>query len=275
MISNWSNIVARRDLIRTLTRSELQSQRTQTRFGWLWWLIDPLIMMLIYWAIVVGIFGRGARYEPYPIFIACALIPWKHFAGATAGSATVLRARAALVKSIAFPTIVLPISTVLAGFAHFLFAFGVLLAGAALMGRPLGAALLQLPALMLMQLLVVLGLGLAAAGLGALIQDLSSFLTHLLRVGFYLTPTLFGLDLVKERLAAITHPLLEPISGHLLTIYMLNPFAVLITGYRDAVFHGRALEPHYWLLLAVQAGLLLVVGYRVYQYLDRRVIKFL
>jgi ABC-type polysaccharide/polyol phosphate export permease len=56
---------------------------------------------------------------------------------------------------------------------------------------------------------------------------------------------------------------------------MLNPFAGLITGYRDAFFYGRFLAPAHWATLGVESFLILFAGYSFYKYLDRRVIKFL
>ena len=145
MDSTWPNIVARRDLIRELTLSELRSSSAESRFGWVWWLIKPLIMMLIYWGIVVGIFGRGSHYQPYPVFVLCALLPWKHLQSALTSAARLLRANEGVIKAIPFPTIVLPMSNVLAGFAYFGAGLAVLLAAAFVAGLPLGPSLLQPP----------------------------------------------------------------------------------------------------------------------------------
>ncbi|MCP3986892.1 MAG: phosphate ABC transporter permease [bacterium] len=274
MISNWSNLVARRDLLRELTLAELRSQSQETRLGWLFWLVDPLIMMLIYWGVVVGLFGRGEQYTPYPVFILCAMLPWKHFTSSVIASAKVLRSRDALIKSIPFPTIVLPLTIVLAGFSNFLFGSVVLFGTAIAFDRPLGISLVQLPALMLLQLVVVGGFSLGVACFGALIRDLTGFLGHLTRIGFYLSPCLYGVDMVKDRFASGSLGGF-PFSEWIPTIYMLNPFAILFTGYREALFYGRMLEPELWALLVTEAVILLFGGWRLYQYFDRRVIKFL
>lgn len=274
MISNWTNLLARRDLVRELTLTELRSQSQQTSLGWLFWLVDPLIMMLIYWAVVVGIFGRGGDYAPYPVFILCALLPWKHLAASLGGSSNVLRSRESLIKSIPFPTIALPLTVVLASFWNFLCGLVVLVGTAAAFGRPLGVSLIQLPALIALQLVLVVGLALAVACGGALVRDLSGFLSHILRVGFYASPTLYGIDLVRDRLVGVTWSGL-PVGDWLFALYMANPFAVLITGYRDAVFHGEFLDARLWAVLGLEAGIVLLVGYRIYRHFDRRVIKFL
>jgi ABC-type polysaccharide/polyol phosphate export permease len=270
MDSTWPNVLARRDLIRELTFSELRSRSAESRLGWVWWLVDPLIMMLIYWGIVVGIFGRGAHYAPYPVFVLCALLPWKHLSSALTNAAKLLRTNEGVIKAIPFPTIVLPLSNVLAGFSYFLGGLVVLLASALVAGRPLGLGLLQLPALMAAQLLLVTSFALVATSFGALIRDLSGFLVHLTRVGFYACPTLYGVDLIRERAAH-----LGKAGAWLPALYMLNPFAILIEGYRQAIFYGGWLEARHWGVLAAEAVLLFLIGQRVYRYYDRRVIKFL
>jgi len=274
MVSNWSNLLARRDLVRELTLSELRSQSQRTSLGWLFWLVDPLVMMLIYWGVVSGIFGRGAQYAPYPVFILCALLPWKHFTGSLTASANVLRAKEALIKSIPFPTMALPLTVVLAAFSNFLFGVVVLVGAALLFGRPAGLSLVQLPALIALQLVVVLGIGLAIACIGALVRDLTGFLGHLVRMGFYASPCLYGVDMVRERLVEFTWSGL-PIGEALYALYLANPFALLITGYRHAVFYGTFVPAWIWLALIAEAGILLLAGYRIYRHFDRRVIKFL
>lgn len=271
MDSTWPNLVARRDLIRELTLSELRSRSADSRLGWLWWLIDPLIMMLIYWGIVVGIFGRGAHYAPYPVFVLCALLPWKHLQTGLTNAAKLLRTNEGVIKAIPFPTMVLPMANVLAGFSYFGAGLVVLVAAAIAWGLPLGLPLIQLPALAFAQLLLVLAGSLVATSFGALIRDLSGFLTHVTRVLFYACPTLYGADLVRERAATLAPPLdtLVP------TLYMLNPFAILIEGYRQAIFYGTFLEPIHWAVLLVESLVLFAAGQRLYRYYDRRVIKFL
>jgi ABC-type polysaccharide/polyol phosphate export permease len=272
--STWPNILSRRDLIRELTLSELRSRSAETRLGWVWWLVDPLIMMLIYWGVVVGIFGRGQSYTPYPVFILCALLPWKHFQSGLTHASKVLRNNEGLIKSIAFPTMILPLTNVIAGFAYFLFGVVVLVAAALLFELPIGASVIQLPALMAFQLLLVTSFSLVATSFGALIRDLSGFLTHVLRVGFYFSPTLYGVDMVRERVAGGAFGD-SAWAEWIPTLYMLNPFAILIHGYRQALFFGGWLEPRWWGVLAVEAMVLFAIGQRVYRYFDKRVIKFL
>jgi ABC-type polysaccharide/polyol phosphate export permease len=281
MLSNLTNIIARRDLLKSLILSEFQSSTAQMRLGWLWWLLDPLLLMGVYWGVMVVILGRGnISYQPYWIFLFCGLIAWKHLAESAAKATNVLRARDQLIKSVSFPTIVLPIAIVFSGFGFFLFGMVVLLVltlSAALLGLLVEHSgsllpLIQLPGLMILQLIIVTAIVLPLACLGALIRDLSPFISHLLRIAYYLSPGLYGIDLIQRFLMdefGPTH------GSWLFKIYMLNPFAILISGYRDSIFYGKFMPPYFWVMLLIEAVLLLFIGYRIYLYYDRRVIKFL
>lgn len=281
MLSTLTNIIARQDLLKSLTLSELQSSTAQMRLGWLWWLLDPLLLMGVYWGVMVIILGRGnIRYEPYWIFLFCGLIAWKHFAESAAKATNVLSAKDHLIKSVPFPTIILPIAIVFSSFGFFLFGMGVLLVfalGAALSGALVQHSgdllpLLQLPGLMALQVLIVTGIALPLACVGALVRDLSPFINHFLRMAYYLSPGLYGIDLIQRLLTAEFG---SEWGSKLFNLYMLNPFAILISGYRDSIFYGEFMPLYFWLILFLEAGVLLFVGYRIYLYYDRRVIKFL
>lgn len=277
MLSTLSNLLRRRDLIRQLTISELKSRQLESSLGWVWWLVDPLIMMLIYWGVVVGILGRGKeRYAPYPVFILCALVTWKHFTSTVQQSTRILVQHEGLIKSVPFPTMALPISRVLSGVVFFACGFVVLFLATLVVPHEgfTGARLplVQVPLLMVAQVCVIGGAALAVSCLGVLVRDLQLVLGHVLRIGFYLSPGLYGVDMIHEKVAERWGP---ATADTVQWLYLLNPFAVLISGYRHALFYGTFVPATWWLLLAAQAAGAVALGYAVFQHYDRRVIKFI
>ncbi len=277
MLSTFPNVLARRDLLRVLVEADLRATTAQRKLGWLWWLLDPLLMMLIYWGIVVGIFGRGrADYHPYWVFIFFGLLTWKQVTQCLSKATDVLRGHRSLIRSVPFPTVVLPIAGLLASFVLFLAGFGVLGVMAALAPNAHHSGdllpLVQLPLLFLLHLVVLSGLVQALACYGLIFRDLSALIPHVLRVGFYLSPALYGEDLVRT---TMFERLPEGVASVAFALYMLNPFALLMSGYRASVFYGEFLSPGAWGVLSLEALLSLVIGYRIYQHHDRRVIKFL
>lgn len=279
MISSWSNVLARRDLLRELILGDLRAASAQSRIGWIWWLVDPLLMMVIYAGIVVGLLGRGkTEYAPYPIFILGALLVWKHFSSCANKATRVLANKESLIKSVPFPTVVLPISQVIAGFVFFTCGFVLLLAASILWPSRQHVQsgsylpLVQVPLLMIVQLVIIAGLCLPLACVSVIIRDLSGLMTHLLRIGFYLSPGLYGVELVQIKL---TEKLGETGGAIAMFIYMLNPFATLITGYRSSLFYGEFMDARLWTMLAIEAAVIFLAGWTTYQHYDRRVIKFL
>jgi len=277
MLSTLPNLLRRRDLIRQLTVSELKRRRQESSLGWVWWLVDPLVMMVIYWVVVAGILGRGKeRYAPYPVFILCALITWKHFASTVQQSTKILRQHEGLIKSIPFPTMALPVSRVLSGIVFFACGFVVLFVSTLVVpnAQHTGARLplVQVPVLMLAQTCVVTGAALAVSCLGVVLRDLPNTLSHVLRIGFYMSPGLYGVDMVREKLTEVWGADAAGLAVH---AYLLNPFAVLISGYRHAIFYGTFMPATWWLLLVGQAAAAMALGYLVFQHHDRRVIKFI
>jgi ABC-type polysaccharide/polyol phosphate export permease len=274
MISNWHNVLLRRDLLRELIVSELKATSAETKLGWLWWVLDPLILMLIYWAVVVGILGRGQQYHPYPLFVLCGLLPWNHVSSSLGKAVRVLAQRESLIKSVPFPTMALPLSLVVSRLVYLCIGLVVLVGIAVLAGKPIGGAILQIPVLVLSQVVLVMGLSLMVAAYGVIVPDLATAIYYILRVLFYASPVIYGVDIVREKLQALQ----DGGAGWARAaevLYMFNPFAILITGYRDAIMYRRFLPLHWWIVLFLEVTLVFWIGQAIYRHYDRRVIKFI
>jgi len=273
--SSWPHLLERRELLVELVWSDLRAQVVRRRLGALWWVADPLLMMVVYWGVVVGLLGRGkTAYAPYPVYLLCALVTWKHLAKAAQRATGILRQRESLIRSVPFPTAVLPVAEAASGLVLSLGGYLVVAVASLLFPSPHhGGSLLpwvQVPLLLAFQLVAVTGICLLLACAGTLARDLEAVTSHLIRIGFYVSPGLFGLDLVRDELFTRLGP---EAGAAALFGYLLNPFAILFTGYRDAFFYGRFLPLEHWLLLAGSSLGLLAVGYGVYRRHDDELVK--
>src|SRR5215210_9562278 len=111
----WS----RRSLVRYLVQADLKKKGADTLLGNLWWVIDPLLQMLIYVVLVVVLFQRDQ--PDYPLFIFAAILPWKWFTSAINDCIVAVSSQDRLIKQIHFPKIVLPTAAVVAGVVNFVF----------------------------------------------------------------------------------------------------------------------------------------------------------
>ena len=250
------DLLKRSELLKHLVISNLKVAHQDHVLGYLWWLLDPLLWMFVYWLLVVGIFDRG---EPnYPLFLLCAILPWRAFMTSISQSLNCVTGQERLIKVIAFPKAVLPISVVLSNAVNLAFGLAVLILTALLYGLPLTGYLLLLPIVALIQLLFTTGLALMLSMVAVYFADIRNVMQFALRIWLYLSPSLYALERVPVRFR---------------TLYMLNPFAPIFESYRDIVMRGRAPQWE-WLALAVviSSGVLLI-GFWFFASQEKRIAK--
>ena len=238
----FREVISRRRLIRYLVQADLRKTGADAVLGNIWWVVDPLLQMLVY-VVLVSVIFRHSQPD-YALFVFSAILPWKWFtSGVQDGTASVV-AMERLIKQINFPKIVLPVGSVVAGVAHF--AFG-LIPLAILMAlfypHRFSIWLVAIPAIAFVQLLFTLPVAIVLGAINVFYRDIGNLSRHLLRLWFYLSPALYP----PELLSNIGEKF--PLAGKLME---LNPWAVLFTAYHDVIYAGIA--PN-WLSLAGVAGM--------------------
>jgi len=233
--------LSRRRLIAYLVRADLKKSGADTLLGNVWWVVDPLLQMLVYWLLVSVILKRGAGTPDYPLFIFAAILPWKWFEITVreGGSSVVFREK--LIKQIYFPKLVLPFAATVSGIVNF--AFGLIpLVGMMLLLYPerITPWLLLIPVVAFVQLAFSLAVATALSALNVFYRDIGNLSRHLLRFWFYLSPALYGMDQVAS------------LSGRNQAAdlwFALNPWTYLLSAYRDLIYYGQA--PDWGALLIV------------------------
>jgi ABC-type polysaccharide/polyol phosphate export permease len=243
-----------RALIGVLTAREMKARYRGSLLGFLWSLLNPLLMLAVYTLVFqVVLPNRAPSTSPYALFLFCGLLPWNWLAAGLTDAASSLVTHGALLKKILFPAEVLPVVAVLAQGVHFLLALPILAGGLALgaLGvfgaRPvLGWTLLQLPLLLVLQGVILVGLGLFLAGLTVHFRDVRDLLATALTLWFFATPILYDLADVA--------------SPRAVRLLSLNPAAPLFAAWRDALFFGRWVPLRTWGLLAAFAVVTFALG---------------
>ena len=253
-----SEIATRRRLILYLVRADLKKRGADTVLGNVWWILDPLLTMLVY-VLLISIILR-TDIPAYPLFVFCAILPWKWFSSSVADAVTCITTRERIIKQVNFPKVVLPMAAATGGVASFAFGLIPLFAMLVLLYRDhLTIWVLALPAVALVQFVFTLGVALLAAAITVFYRDVGNVAGHVLRIWFYLSPALYGADQIARLTAG------QPAIG---VVYHLNPFATLFESYRDLIYDGHAPD---WLalgLVLLASFLLLVVATVVFRRLE-------
>jgi len=244
-----AEILSRRRLISWLVRADIRKKGSDTLLGNLWWVLDPLLQMLVYVVLVSVIFVKAT--PDYPLFIFAAILPWKWFSSAVSEGVTSVTSMERLIKQINFPKLVLPVSAVIAGIVNFTFGL-IPLAGLLLLfyGDRASVWLLTIPLIAIVQLMFSMPVAIALSALNVFYRDVGNLARHLLRIWFYLSPGLYG--------AEVVHQLAEkwPPAA---TLFQLNPFTILFTAYRSAIYDRQA--PDWAALLGLSAvSIVLLAG---------------
>ncbi len=243
--------LSRRRLIAYLVRADLKKKGADTLLGNIWWVIDPLLQMAIYW-LLIGVILQRDQYEDYPLFIFAAILPWKWLDSTVKDGVRAVTSQERLIKQIYFPKLVLPLAASASGVANFAFGLVPLFVLMFLLyPQRVSWWLLLIPVIGLVQLLFSTGLAILVSGVNVFYRDVGNLSRHLMRFWFYLSPTLYGLDMVAE--IADKHPTIGPIVE---AWFKLNPMTYILTAYRDVIYYGQAPD---WASLLVIAGVSLVI----------------
>jgi ABC-type polysaccharide/polyol phosphate export permease len=220
--SRTRDIYRFRHLVRYLVSTSLRTENVGTVFGFLWWLLDPLLLMAVYTVLIDVVLRRGG--PNYPLFVLAAILSWEFFVRSTRNSMGFTLQKERAMRQVAFPKSVVPLSATLAEGVHFLMALVLFLVFALPFGiYPSPLALLAIP-IAAIQFLFTLGVAFFLAALNMFFRDANHLSDYVFRLWFYLSPGLYAATLIPDRYR---------------TLYDLNPFATLFNSFRDVLLDHR------------------------------------
>lgn len=240
------------DLIWYKVYAELSAEAARTFLGILWWLIEPVLYMSVFYLIFGVIFQRGG--EGFVYFLLVGLVVWKWFDSSIRSGMVSLTTNAAVIQQVYQPKFIFPVSVVLINTVKFLFVMLLLLLFLLISGKPLSISWLALLPLIGVQFVLITGIASVCATVIPFIPDLKWVVDNGLTMLFFLSGVFFDINVLPERFQ---------------DWLVLNPMAVLINGYRSALLLGQMPDwGHlFWVLLLSCA--LIVTAMRVFNRYDR------
>jgi ABC-2 type transport system permease protein len=240
-----------------LSARDLRVRYATSILGYLWSVLDPLVMSLIYWFVFTQVFQRTVGTEPYIVFLITALLPWVWFNSAVSDFTRAFNKDAKLVRSTAIPRSIWVGRIVLSKGVEFVFSLPVLALFAIIAGAGVGWGLLWMPVAVLLQTALLVGLGLLVAPLCVLYSDLERTTKLILRALFYASPIIYGV---------------ADLPGIFSQLAAFNPLSGIFTLYRMGFF------PEQWDTFTVVVGALMSLGFLglgllVFRSLERPVLK--
>jgi len=248
-------ISSRRRLIRYLVQADMKKRGSDTFLGNLWWILDPLLQMVVYVVFVTILARRPA--PDYPLFIFAAVLPWKWFSSVVTDSTLAVVGQGSLIRQIAFPKIVLPIASATAGVVGFAWGLLALIAIMLAFADRITPMLIWIPVIAAVQYVFSVATAIFLAAANVFFRDLGNVASHVLRLWWFLSPSLYSLSALDNLAFIRDHPALRTIAG-------LNPFAVLFEAYRAVIYGtpdgGRPVPPNVVGLFELLVASTILVG---------------
>ncbi|MEY9950707.1 ABC transporter permease [Leifsonia sp. EB34] len=267
-----------------LTVRDLRVRYSTSALGYLWSILDPLVMSAIYWFVFTVIFHRSVGENPYIVFLLTALLPWMWFNGAVSDSTRAFLREAKLIRSTMIPRTIWVNRIVASKGIEFLLSLPVLAIFAIATGAHVNVDILLFPLAILIQVVLTVGVGLIVAPLVVFFRDLERAVKLALRFLFYASPIIYsardlpggcGPGVAAKNCAAhlAAHP--GTATDTLFSLHFwsaFNPLTGIFSLYRSAFF-PEELDWYLVIVAALMSLVLLGVGWLVFKRFERDVLK--
>ncbi len=215
-------------LVVNLVRRDVRARYKGSILGVLWTLIVPAVLVLTYWFVFRFLFRSSVR--DYAVFLVTGLSIWTMFVSSTQAAIPSMLTNASLIKKIAFPRSLVPLSAMLAQ----TITSAVLLVIAIVLSEivsphnplPLLSLLLIVPAL----LGFVFGLSLALSTANVYLRDVDMLFGAIATPWFFVTPILYTFADLPPSI--LSNPTL------LKLLHYGNPMTPFVFATQDSVFYG-------------------------------------
>jgi ABC-type polysaccharide/polyol phosphate export permease len=234
-----------RYLFEQLFRRELARKYKGSRFGVMWYLINPLVLMGAY-TLMFGHVVPVGKHADFPIFLLVGLLVWTFFQQSLLAASDSLIEQGGLVRKARFPREAIPAATVSVQLVTLAVMLVLLTPVSVALRGTFVPKLLLLPVLVVLLFCFVLGCALIVSVLHAYFRDVGPILAAAMLPWFFLTPIFFNPN---------QFPFVQQHAWAATLLGWVNPVAPFIEAMRSVVYGGSTLNWG-WVVYAAAAALL-------------------
>lgn len=257
---NLKEIWAYRDLIELFVKRNILVQYKQTILGPLWYLIQPILTVIMNMVVFGGIANMSTDGVPQALFYLAGNVCWFYFSDCLNQTSNTFVANQGMFGKVYFPRLVVPISTVLSNLLRFGIQFGLFVAFYLyffFVGSDIcpNWIILLLPVLVVMLAGLGLGFGILISSMTTKYRDLTILFTFVVQLWMYATPIVYPISMVTNET--------------LRKIILLNPMTSIIEAFKYATLGQGYFS---WLALGYSfafMSVLLVLGIVIFNKVQR------
>lgn len=249
-------------MIFQLVKRDFQQRYIGSAAGWLWGLVQPLVLLVSY--IFVFQICLGQKPGPddvttnYPMLLFCGMLPWLLFQETVLRSSSSLVEQANLITKTVFPAEIVPVSIFLSSLISNGLATLLAIGMAAIFLRHVSPLLVALPVFMLLLGMFAVGIGWIASALHVYLRDTAQVLAVILTLWFWATPIFIREDQLRH------------VGRWALVLVNLNPLTYFVRAWREVLLGYRIPELLHWAWIAAAFAVgVFVCGGLFFRYMKR------
>jgi ABC-type polysaccharide/polyol phosphate export permease len=257
LVARAAAVVARRELLWALTHREIQVRYKQALLGMAWAVFLPLSLMAVFTLVRRGLGGTHDPAVPYAVWAYTGLLAWTMHQTALKGCTGTLVTNRNLLQKVYFPREIFPLAKIGAALVDFGVGLLILFALMAWHGVAFTPAMLLLPAVLLVHLMLVVGVGLLLSAANVFFRDVQYVFDVLVLVWMFASPVFVD---TAGRLVV----------GGFDVLATLNPMHAILEGYRDVLLRGGLSNPERFAAGAALSAIWFLAGFAFFSRAEPR-----
>lgn len=255
MIRSIKELVEYRQVINQLVKQFLVLRYRRTLFGYLWTLINPLMMISIMSIVFSALLNQNIA--DFSIFLFAGMIPWTFFSSTVSQSSGAILQNEAIIKKIYIPKIIFPVSIIIGNLIDNLLMLLIFVLFVSVVGGSVVEGLVYLIPSYLILAVFTSGVSLIVATVSVYFRDVQHLIGILLQGVFFLSPIIYP----KSRI--------EGLAGDIVDI---NPMTGIVEIFREPLMSGSISNMEIYSAPAYVAGITFVAGALVFRYFEDKLV---
>ncbi len=234
------------NLISYKAAAELISEAKRTFAGYLWWIIEPLFNLVVYYIVFKYIFKNPQ--QNFAVFLFCGIVSWRWFHSCVLRCSNCLVVNHPLMQLINVHKSIFPLSIAIVDLFKFSVTLPLVIVTALLCGYSIEWSYFALFIIIFVQFMLICGAGMIAASITPFFPDFHLVLMTVLQLMMFLSGVFYSID---------------KLTGWVGFIMRLNPMAVLIDQMRKVLFDNMWPDLATLSVVVVEAVICLLIGFFV------------
>lgn len=255
MVAQAAELIRYRSLVTNLVSKDLKVRYKNSVLGFLWSLLNPLLMMMVFTFVFTQLLGE--TIPNFPVFVLTGLLAWNWTSMTVSLGTKSITDNAPLINKVYFPRMLLPISVMASNMINYILALPVLFVFMLIYGMKFSPWLVYLPVIIFVQAIFLTGIVLILSALHVYFRDTIVLVEVGLMAWFFMTPIFYRVEDVVPDLVS--------------WMYWLNPMASIVAELHTVIYYAGVPDPLFMARTLMTALALLAVGYALFSRVNKHI----